>query len=70
MPVRERLAAWLDERARRWPVTVNPHLFINWYTAVRESPVSSPWITHTLGMSPQAVREDRIPHEALATRGT
>jgi hypothetical protein len=32
-PVRERLAAWLDERARRWPATVNPHLFINWYTA-------------------------------------
>jgi integrase len=41
-PVRERLAAWLDDRARRWPATVNPHLFINWYTAVRESRVSSP----------------------------
>jgi len=68
-PVRERLAAWLDERARRWPATVNPHLFINWYTAVRESPVSSPWISHTLGISPQAVREDRILDEALATGG-
>ncbi len=68
-PVRERLAAWLDERARRWPATVNPHLFINWYTAVRETPVSSPWISHTLGISPQAVREDRILDEALATRG-
>ena len=68
-PVRERLATWLDERARRWPVTINPYLFINWYTAVRESPVSSPWITHTLGLSAQAVREDRILHEALATGG-
>jgi integrase len=68
-PVRERLAAWLDERARRWPATVNPHLFINWYTAVRETPVSSPWISHTLGIFPQAVREDRILDEALATGG-
>jgi hypothetical protein len=68
-PVRERLAAWLDERARRWPATVNPHLFINWYTAVRETPVSSPWISHTLDISPQAVREDRILDEALATGG-
>jgi hypothetical protein len=68
-PVRERLAAWLDYRACRWPATVNPHLFINWYTAVRESPVSSPWVAHALGISPQAVREDRILHEALATGG-
>ncbi|TVZ03756.1 hypothetical protein EAS64_14920 [Trebonia kvetii] len=68
-PVRQRLAAWLDERARRWPATVNPHLFIDWYTAVRESPVSSSWITHTLGTSPQAVPEDRILHEASATGG-
>lgn len=50
-PVRERLAAWLDERARRWPATANPHLFINWYTAIRETPVSSPWISQTLGIS-------------------
>jgi integrase len=41
-PVRERLAAWLDERARHWPATANQHLFINWYTAVRESPASIP----------------------------
>lgn len=68
-PVRERLAAWLDERARCWPATMNPHLFINWYTAVRETPVSSPWISNTLGISPQAVREDRILDEALATSG-
>ena len=68
-PVRERLAAWLVERARRWPATVNPHLFINWYTAVRICPVSRPWITSTIGASAQAIREDRILNEALATDG-
>jgi hypothetical protein len=36
---------------------------------VRESPVSGPWISHTLGISPQAVPEDRILDEALATDG-
>lgn len=30
---------------------------------------ASPWISHTLGISPQAVREDRILDEALATGG-
>jgi hypothetical protein len=69
-PVLERVAARLDERASRWPATVNPHLFINWYTTVRETPVSSPWISHTLGTSPQAIREDHILDEALATAGT
>jgi hypothetical protein len=28
-PVRERLAAYLDHRARRWPATANPHRFVN-----------------------------------------
>lgn len=68
-PVRERLAAWLDERTRRWPAAVNPHLSINWYTAVRETPPSSPWISRALGISPQAVRGDRILDEAPATSG-
>jgi hypothetical protein len=68
-PVRERVVAWLDYRARRWPHTVNPHLFVNAYTAVRLGPVSHLWISQTLGISPQAVREDRILHEAIATQG-
>lgn len=33
-------------------------------------PVSSPWISHTLGTSPQAIREDHILDEALAPAGT
>ncbi len=28
-PVQDRIAAWLDHRGRRWPRTINPHLFIN-----------------------------------------
>jgi len=57
-PVRQRLAVWLQERGRRWPNTINPHLFINQYTALRTCPVSMPWVSATLGMSAQAIRED------------
>lgn len=68
-PVRERLAAWLDERADRWPDTINPHLFINKNTAVRTCPVSSGWISATIGIPARTIRQDRILDEALATRG-
>ncbi len=68
-PVRERLAAWLDERARRWPGTANPHLFVSHYTAVRTGPVSSVWITGTNRVPVRAIREDRILNEAIATGG-
>lgn len=68
-PVRERLAAWLDHRTQRWWHTINPHLFINAYTAVRTSHVSHLWINQTLGVSAQAIREDRILNEAIATGG-
>jgi hypothetical protein len=66
-PVRAKLADWLDERARRWPNTINPHLFINLHTAVRTCPVDPTWITATIGISAQAIREDRILHEAITT---
>ena len=68
-PVREKLAAWLDERARRWPATVNPHVFISQYTAVRLGAVSGDWISGKNRVPAQAIREDRILHEALATHG-
>ncbi|MFC9432477.1 hypothetical protein [Nocardia sp. NPDC057030] len=68
-PVRQRLAAWLDYRAQRWPDTVNPHLLINTKSGVRTGPVSSTWINTTLGMACQAIREDRILYEAIATGG-
>lgn len=68
-PVRETLANWLDERARRWPRTINPHLFVNQHTAVRLCRTSDYWITKTIGISAQAIRQDRILHEAVATGG-
>ena len=68
-PVRERVNAWLAERARRWPNTANPHLFISTRTAVRTTPVSAPWIIDTLGVLPSTIRQDRILHEAIATGG-
>jgi site-specific recombinase XerD len=68
-PVRDRVAAWLDERSRRWPQTLNPHLFINKHTALRLTPVSSTWISQTNKIPVQAIREDRILHEALANSG-
>lgn len=68
-PVREKLADWLTERARRWPATINPHLFINWYTAVRTCPTTYSWVSRTIGASAQAIREDRILYEAQATDG-
>ncbi|WP_284984220.1 hypothetical protein [Arthrobacter sp. efr-133-TYG-118] len=66
--VRESLSAWLDRRRAQWPETSNPHLFINKQTAVRTTRVSNVWVIETLGMSPQALREDRILDEAQATK--
>lgn len=47
-PVRVRLTAWLDRRARRWPNSVNPHLLIHQRTAPRLLPVKPryPWAHH------------------------
>ncbi|WP_188197586.1 hypothetical protein [Nonomuraea sp. SYSU D8015] len=42
-------------------------MFINADTAVVISPVSAFWINATLGISAQALREDRILDEAAAT---
>ena len=50
-PVLPRLAAWLDHRARTWPATQNPHLFVNRRTAPRLTPVS-PTLPLETGRSP------------------
>ncbi|MFE0376164.1 hypothetical protein ACFW1M_11350 [Streptomyces inhibens] len=55
-PVRIRLAAYLDLRARRWPKSVNPHLFINWQTATYTGPTSKVWATNIIGLSARALR--------------
>ncbi len=68
-PVRKCIAAWLDERCLRWPQTLNSHLFVNKHTALRLGRVSSTWISQANKIPVQAIREDRILHEALANRG-
>lgn len=68
-PVRVRLTAWLDQRAERWPRTVNPHLFVTQHTAGRLSAPghSFPW--KKAGLNPQSLRTDRILTEIHATGG-
>ncbi|WP_454198881.1 hypothetical protein [Nocardia sp. Marseille-Q1738] len=68
-PVRVRIQAWLSERARRWPNSFNPYLFISKRTAIRTEPVGVEWITQRLGLTAQAIREDRILDELHATGG-
>lgn len=68
-PVRHRLRAYLDYRATRWPATANPHLIIHYRSATHLGPVQADWLTHRLGISAQALREDRILHELHATGG-
>lgn len=68
-PVRARLAAWLDYRNERWPETANPHVFLNARNAIRTNAPGTQWLYLTLGVSSQAIREDRILHEVHATGG-
>lgn len=68
-PVRVRLRAYLNYRTSRWPATANPHLIIHYKSATHRGPVQADWITHRLGVSAQALREDRILHELHATGG-
>jgi hypothetical protein len=62
---------WIKERHRRWPATLNPHLLINRWTAADSRPAIS-WATigkvfKGTGLSMQALRQDRILHEAFET---
>ncbi len=68
-PVRERLASYLDDRGRRWPNTINPHLLINQRSAPRLTPVSAHYPWRAAQISPQILREDRILAEIEATGG-
>ncbi|MCP3878909.1 MAG: hypothetical protein GY701_11040 [Sulfitobacter sp.] len=68
-PLLPRLTAWLDHRARTWPRTANPHLFINRRTAPRLIQVSRPFPWRQVNLSPQTLREDRILDEIRATDG-
>jgi site-specific recombinase XerD len=68
-PVLPRLAAYLEHRARTWPATTNPHLFINRRSAPHNSQVSRQHLMNTAKLTPQALREDRILQEIHATGG-
>jgi site-specific recombinase XerD len=68
-PARERLQAYLGYRQRTWPGTANPHLFISIRSANTTIEASPWWIRKRLGMSGQAIRQDRILDEAFATGG-
>ncbi|MET8539913.1 hypothetical protein ABZW03_04545 [Kitasatospora sp. NPDC004799] len=68
-PVLTRLAAYLDHRARTWPASANPHLFINRKTAPRLTPPSRNFPWKKAELKPQALREDRILQEIHATGG-
>lgn len=66
-PVLVRLRAWLDHRARSWPHTINPHLFITRRSAPRLTPVGKQFPWRGTGLSAQTLREDRILQELHAT---
>ena len=68
-PVRRRLSVYLDHRARRWPATANPYLFLHQRNALRATPPKPDWISLRLAGMAQIVREDRILDELLATGG-
>jgi len=68
-PAQVRIAAWLDYRARRWPATSNPYLFINPGNSNRLGPVGQRWLGLTLGMPARMLREDRILHEIHTSGG-
>lgn len=70
-PVRDRLAAYLDDRNSRWPEALNPHLFINSRTWRTDQPASPRYFHLAIGpgLTPRQLREDRILNEAAATGG-
>jgi len=68
-PVSVRIAAYLDERHRRWPRTTNPHLFVNHRTTTSNACVGSRWFTIKVGVAVKVLRDDRILDETHATRG-
>ena len=65
------LLDWLTHRRERWPVTANPHLLINYATAVHHGPVSHTWVLNLRGLpgTLEQLRIDRQLDEALAAGG-
>jgi hypothetical protein len=68
-PVRVRLRAYVDHRARRFPDTANPYLLVNRKSAPRTTPVNLRYPWHRYELAAKPLREDRILHEIHATGG-
>lgn len=68
-PVRVRLTAWLDHRAKRWPETKNPYLLVTIQTAPRLSPPGRNFPWKKAGVTAQTLRTDRILYEVERTGG-
>jgi len=69
VPSASRLTAWLDHRARTWPASINPHLFVTRRSAPRLIPVGPQFPWQKTYVKPRALREDRILHEIHAMGG-
>lgn len=68
-PVLTRLRAYRTHRERRWPNSINPHLFIHPLNAGATHPASREWVNAHLGMPARRLRQHRIVDEAVATGG-
>jgi hypothetical protein len=68
-PVVVRLGAWLDHRTATWPGSINSYLFISRRSAPRLTPVGQQFPWSNTNLRPQALREDRILQEIIATGG-
>ncbi|RSM64899.1 hypothetical protein DMB66_18470 [Actinoplanes sp. ATCC 53533] len=65
------IAAWLRHRRQRWPKAVNPHLIITGHTALDDTAQIEMTTFYSmiakLGVTPNALRRDRILDEARVT---
>lgn len=68
-PVRQRVAAYLDYRTRRWPRTSNQHVFLSYKSAVLDGPVGNAFLRYQLKMAPLSIRQDRILEEVIVSNG-
>jgi integrase len=61
---------WIAYRARRWPLTRNPNLFVSAYTVSGEAPMSQYGVCagfRHIGITARQLRQDRILDEATHT---
>lgn len=56
-------------RARRWPVTANPHVFIHARAALGTDLLGQRWIKLKTGLTARVMREDPILDEVHASGG-